>query len=238
MTRDRGRAGERRNDRKRERADRSPLARRRAYRAAQEVLEQGYDLWKMADNKARLALLLLGPLNVILLALLSHSDLFDAIPQHLRLPVVVGVVVYAALAMTMFLLAIGTLRPERAEPVVQPPRTGGHDGPLGIRHYEDILRRDLHEYQTAWREVHIGQLVSEIAEQAHAVAQANRRKFHTLYQLFRGLQGMTALAVIIVLITGLAVFVARRADDIPTVRKLEQRAERSPDAARRHVPAP
>jgi hypothetical protein len=201
----------RRKERKRLAADSGPLARRRAYRAAQEVLEQGLDLWRMADRKARLALILLGPLNILLVLLLSYSGWFETIPERLRLWVMLVVVFYAGLATTMFLLAIGALRPERAHPVVRAPLGAGADAPLGIRHYEDVLRRDLDEYQRAWREVRIGQLVAEVAEQAHAVAEANRRKFRRLYQLFRGLQGMTAVAVLLLVITGIAVFLARRA---------------------------
>jgi hypothetical protein len=66
----------RRKERKRDSADEGPLNRRRAYRVAQEALKHGFDLWKMADNRARLALMLLGPLNVILVLLVSHRELF------------------------------------------------------------------------------------------------------------------------------------------------------------------
>jgi hypothetical protein len=171
---------------------------RRAYRAAQEVLEQGLDLWKMADNKARLALMLLGPLNVLLLILLSNRDIFADLPARETTWILLGLFAYAGLGMTMFLLAIGTLRPEEAAPIIgSEPRDERH-APLGIRHYEDVLGWELDDYQRAWRRVSREQLVEEVAEQAHAVAQANRRKFRTLYYLFRGLQGMTALAVLLV----------------------------------------
>ena len=65
-------ARRRRREMKRQAAERVPLAGRRAYRAAQEVLAQGLKLWKTADNKTRLALMLLGPLNLLLLALLAN----------------------------------------------------------------------------------------------------------------------------------------------------------------------
>ena len=51
---------------------------------AQAVLDQGIHLWKMADNKTRLALTLLGPLNALLLILLANMEVFDAIPQRER----------------------------------------------------------------------------------------------------------------------------------------------------------
>jgi hypothetical protein len=188
---------------KRQAEERLPLAGRRAYRAAQEVLEQGLKLWKTADNKTRLALMLLGPLNLLLLAMIANGEIFSAIPSPERVPILIGVILYAGLVMTVFLLAIGTLRPEEAEPAIAHGRRAGDTRPpVGIRHYEDVLRWDLGEYQRAWQRVTRAQLVEEMAEQAHGVAEANRRKFRTLYYLYLGLQVMTALAV--VLIVGIA----------------------------------
>jgi hypothetical protein len=192
----------RRKDRKRLEVESRPLPRRRAYRAAQEVLEQGIHLWKMADNKTRLALMLLGPLNALLLALLANTEIFDPIPQRERMAIMVGVVIYTILAMAMFGLAIVTLRPEETKPLFTPPQEGDHDSPLGIRHHEDILRQDIEGYTRAWQKVTRAQLVAEIAEQAHAVAEANQRKFRTLYYLFQGLRGMFALAVVLMVLIG------------------------------------
>jgi pycsar effector protein len=190
---------QRRKERNRMATEQEPLGGRQAYRAAQEVLVQGLDLWKMADNKARLSLLLLGPLNLILVLLLANRDVLLDLSFQERSWIMAGLVAYAALAMVMFLLAIGTLRPEKAAPVIGEATRERRHAPLGIRHYEDVLTWDLDDYQRAWRLVTREQLVEEVAEQAHAVAQANRRKFRTLYYLFRGLQGMTALALLLLL---------------------------------------
>src|ERR1700704_6430600 len=108
----------RRKEMRRLARERVPLAGRRAYCAAQEVLAQGLKLWKTADNKTRLALMLLGPLNLLLLALIANDEIFAAIPSRERVPIVIVVVVYAGLVLTTFLLAIGTLRPEEAEPAI------------------------------------------------------------------------------------------------------------------------
>jgi hypothetical protein len=189
----------RRKEIKRLAAQRVPLSGRRGYRAAQEVLAQGLKLWKTADNKTWMALTLLGPLNLLLLVLIANDEIFAAIPPRERVPIVIGVVVYAGLVLTMFLLAIGTLRPEEAEPAIAHGRRAGDTNPpIGIRHYEDVLRWDLDDYQRAWQRVTGAQLVDEMAEQAHGVAEANRRKFRTLALLFLGLQAMTALAVVLV----------------------------------------
>lgn len=178
-------------------ADQGPLGRRQAYRVAQEALEHGFDLWKMADNKARLALIVLGPLNLILVLLLSHREIFIDLSLREQVWILSGIAAYAGLAMAMFLLAIGTLRPERAAPVIGEAARGRRHAPLGIRHYEDVLGWELDDYQRAWRRVTREQLVEELAEQAHAVAEANRRKYRALNRLFRGLQWMTALAVVL-----------------------------------------
>jgi hypothetical protein len=189
----------RRKEIKRLAAQRVPLSGRRGYRAAQEVLAQGLKLWKTADNKTWMALTLLGPLNLLLLVLIANDEIFAAIPPRERVPIVIGVVAYAGLVLTMFLLAIGTLRPEEAEPAIAHGRRAGDTNPpIGIRHYEDVLRWDLDDYQRAWQRVTGAQLVDEMAEQAHGVAEANRRKFRTLPYLFLGLQAMTALAVMLV----------------------------------------
>jgi len=205
----------RRKEIKRLAAQRLPLSGRRGYRAAQEVLAQGLKLWKTADNKTRLALMLLGPLNLLLLALISNEEIFAAIPSRERVPIVIGVVVYAGLVLTMFLLAIGTLRPEEAEPAIAHGRRAGDTNPpIGIRHYEDVLRWDLNDYQRAWQRVTRAQLVDEMAEQAHGVAEANRRKFRTLAYLFLGLQAMTALAVVLVVGIGAVLMLEGQSEKI------------------------
>jgi hypothetical protein len=125
----------RRKEIKRLAAQRVPLSGRRGYRAAQEVLAQGLKLWKTADNKTWMALTLLGPLNLLLLVLIANDEIFAAIPPRERVPIVIGVVVYAGLVLTMFLLAIGTLRPEEAEPAIAHGRRAGDTNPpIGIRH--------------------------------------------------------------------------------------------------------
>ncbi len=205
----------RRKEIKRLAAQRVPLSGRRGYRAAQEVLAQGLKLWKTADNKTRLALMLLGPLNLLLLALISNEEIFAAIPPRERVPIVMAVVVYAGLVLTTFLLAIGTLRPEEAEPAIAHGRRAGDTNPpIGIRHYEDVLRWDLNDYQRAWQRVTRAQLVDEMAEQAHGVAEANRRKFRTLALLFLGLQAMTALAVVLVVGIGAVLMLEGQSEKI------------------------
>src|SRR4029078_12289838 len=83
-------------------------------------------------------------------------------------------------------------RHARVSPVPQPRIK---ELTLGIRFYEDILRRDVEDYKRAWREVHVGQLNAELAVQAHALAGINRAKYGALRRLYSGLKLMTLLAV-------------------------------------------
>jgi uncharacterized protein YjiK len=112
---------------------------------------------------------------------------------------------YIMLALYFFLQAIESLRPRQSQPQVTPvEHTGIEEFPLGIRFYEDILRRDVDAYKKAWQEVRIGQLNAELAVQAHALAEINRAKYKALRKLYKGLQVMTLMAVGLVALGGLA----------------------------------
>jgi hypothetical protein len=203
----------RRRERRRRAAEQQPLRRRPAYRAALEVLDEGLHLWKRADNKARVAVNVLGPFIALLLLVLANSQVFEAVPAGERVALLMAVSAATALGMALFLLAIWTLRPEPMAPF---PRSGAPDpeGALGIRGYEGILGMSLDEYQLAWRQVKGQQLVAEVADQAHAVSAANQRKFRNLDRLFRGLQLMMALAVLLALASVAAVALEGRAERV------------------------
>jgi hypothetical protein len=127
---------------------------------------------------------------------------------------------YALVALYFFLQAIESLRPRKSQPQVSPvTQTGIEEFPLGIRFYEDILRRDVEDYKRAWREVHVGQLNAELAVQAHALAGINRAKYGALRRLYSGLKLMTLLAVGLV---GLAAL----ATALGTARKVTRAARR------------
>ena len=98
-------------------------------------------------------------------------------------------------------------------------QTGIEEFPLGIRFYEDILRRDVEDYKRAWKEVHVGQLNAELAVQAHALAGINRAKYTALRRLYSGLKLMTLLAVGLVGIAALAAVIG-------TARKVTKAATR------------
>ena len=197
-----------------------PLDSWERYRALTDVLDEAIDLVDLADHKARFALVIMAALNVVLFFVAVRTDLVSDIPRVFQPFLGVYVLIYALVALYFFLQAIESLRPRKSQPQVSPvTQTGIEEFPLGIRFYEDILRRDVEDYKRAWKDVHIGQLNAELAVQSHALAGINRAKYNALRRLYSGLKLMTLLAVGLVGIAALASVVG-------TARKVTKAATR------------
>ena len=178
------------------------------YRALTDTLDESIDLVDLADHKARFALVIMAAINVVLF---FSADAMDPLKsKSFTLQIVLGVylLAYILIALYFFLQAIESLRPRQSQPQVTPvDQTGIEEFPLGIRFYEDILRRDVDSYKKAWQEVRIGQLNAELAVQAHALAEINRAKYAALRRLYKGLQIMLLMAVGLVALGGMAALV-------------------------------
>ena len=173
-----------------------PLDSWERYRALTDVLDEAIDLVDLADHKARFALVIMATLNVVLFFVAMRTDLVQDIPSRFQPFIAVYLLIYVFVALYFFMQAIESLRPRRSQPQVPPvTQTGIEDFPLGIRFYEDVLRRDPEEYQRAWKEVRMGQLNAELALQSHALAGINHKKYAALRRLYLGLKIMTVLAV-------------------------------------------
>jgi SdiA-regulated protein len=175
------------------------------YRALTDALDEAVDLVDLADHKARFALVIMAAVNVVLFFTADALDPLKSSSTAMQVVVGTYMFVYVLIALYFFLQAIESLRPRRSQPQVNP--VGGADldeFPLGIRFYEDILRRDVDAYKKAWQEVRIGQLNAELAVQAHALAEINSAKFTALRKLYKGLQIMTLMAVGLVALGGIA----------------------------------
>ncbi|HET7746745.1 MAG TPA: SdiA-regulated domain-containing protein [Vicinamibacteria bacterium] len=185
------------------------------YRALTDALDEAIDLVDLADHKARFALVIMAAVNVVLF--FSADALNPLKSGSLLLQIVLGlyILVYVCVALYFFLQAIESLRPRQSQPQIPPPNSERmvQDFPLGIRFYEDILRRDVETYKKAWQEVRIGQLNAELAVQAHALAEINKAKYAALRKLYKGLQIMTLMAVGLVVLGALTQIVgtARKA---------------------------
>ena len=186
------------------------------YRALTDTLDEAIDLVDLADHKARFALVIMAAVNVVLF---FTADALDPLKsESFAMQIIVGVYlfVYVLIALYFFLQAIESLRPRQSQPQVAPPdRANIEEFPLGIRFYEDILRRDVDTYKKAWQDVRIGQLNAELAVQAHALAEINRLKYAALRRLYKGLQIMTLMGVGLVALGGIASLVgtAKKAGD-------------------------
>jgi uncharacterized protein YjiK len=182
-----------------------PLDSWERYRALTDALDEATDLVDLADHKARFALVIMAAVNVVLF---FSADAMDPLKSRsFALQIVLGIylLVYILIALYFFLQAIESLRPRKSQPQVTPvDQTGIEEFPLGIRFYEDILRRDVDAYKKAWQEVRIGQLNAELAVQAHALAEINRIKYAALRRLYKGLQIMLLMAVGLVALAGVA----------------------------------
>jgi uncharacterized protein YjiK len=175
------------------------------YRALTDALDEAVDLVDLADHKARFALVIMAAVNVVLFFTADALDPLKSSSTPVQVIVGIYMFVYVLIALYFFLQAIESLRPRKSQPQVNPvDHTGLDEFPLGIRFYEDILRRDVDAYKKAWREVRIGQLNAELAVQAHALAEINRAKYTALRKLYKGLQIMTLMAVGLVALGGIA----------------------------------
>lgn len=168
------------------------------YRALNDVLDEALDLVDLADHKARFAMIIMTAINAVIFLLGARTDVIKDLPGGIRPFMVVGFVLYVLTSLYFFFQAIESLRPRKSQPQVRyTGESGLEEHPLGIRFYEDILCRDVEAYRRAWREVRIGQLNAELAVQAHALAEINRAKYGALGKLYRGLQIMILMGVIL-----------------------------------------
>lgn len=214
------------------------------YRALTDTLDEAIDLVDLADHKARFALVIMAAVNIVLFFSADALDPLKARSFALQIVLGIYLLVYIMLALYFFLQAIESLRPRQSQPQVAPvDQTGVEEFPLGIRFYEDILRRDVDAYKKAWQEVRIGQLNAELAVQAHALAEINRAKYEALRKLYKGLQIMTLMAVGLVALGGLATVVgtakkagqgARGEDILGTAERITQTGVKEPSGVAFH----
>ncbi|MCU0242403.1 MAG: SdiA-regulated domain-containing protein [Vicinamibacteria bacterium] len=184
-----------------------PLKARERYRALRDTLDEGQELIDLGDHKARFALLIMGALNAVLFIVGTRTEVITAIPESLRSWVGGYLILYILMALYFFIQAIESLRPRRAQfDVHYPGEDGYNDYPLGLRFFEDILRRNPEAYRSAWRNVHYGQLNAELKLQAYGLAQINHAKYAALRRLYSGLQIMTLMTGLLLAFAGFFAF--------------------------------
>ena len=177
------------------------------YRALNDALDEGYELFDLSNREARFALILMGGLNAALVIVASQSGLreqLSPVEQQIEASVI-GI--YALLAIAFLFQAITALRPGQFRPKLKNWARERGDYPQGVRYFEDIVHRSTIEHWDAWQEVTLRQLNSELAVQVHSLALKNAARKKALRRLYSSLRIMTAVfAAILVLFVAFTLF--------------------------------
>ena len=97
---------------------------------------------------------------------------------------------YAVLLLYFILQAIEALHPGRFRPSLKDWPADSPDFPIGVRYYEDVIKRTAAEHWAAWQHVRLSQLNAELAMQLHGLALKNDAKHRAVRRLFIGLRAM------------------------------------------------
>jgi hypothetical protein len=186
--------------------DNRPLAPAELYRALNDALDEGYELFDLSNREARFALILMGGLNAALVIVASQSGMrerLSPIEQQIE-AAIIGV--YALLAIAFLFQAITALRPGQFRPRLKQWSRERNDFPHGVRYFEDIVHRNTMDHWDAWQAVTLRQLNAEIAVQVHSLALKNAARKNALRGLYTSLRIMTGVfAAILILFVFFAI---------------------------------
>ena len=187
--------------------DSRPLTPAELYRALNDALDEGYELFDLSNREARFALILMGGLNAALVIVASQSGMrerLSPIEQQIE-AAIIGV--YALLAIVLVFQAITALRPGQFRPRLQQWSRERKDYPQGVRYFEDVVNRSTMDHWDAWQAVTLRQLNAELAVQVHSLALKNDARKQALRRLYNSLRIMTGVfAAILLLFVAFALF--------------------------------
>jgi hypothetical protein len=191
-------------------AERPPRSLER-FRILTEVVDQGRRLVELSDQKAHMALVVMGVLNTGVFFLITRITGIVPLPPAVKPWLVAVLAVYAVLTVLFVLHAIDCLRPRRLHHGPRlPGNLGGADPngrhrPLGLLYWETIASRDLESYGRAWSSVRMEQLSAELVMIAHHLSALISRKYEALGRLYWGLASLVGLAALLLAVySGLA----------------------------------
>ncbi len=188
-------------------AERQPKSFER-FRILTEVVDQGRRLVELSDQKAHMALVVMGVLNTGVFILVPRGTGVDRLPPAVK-PWLIGLLlVYAVLSFLFVIHAIDCLRPRRLhhgarlDGTLRAADPKRHHGPLGLLYWETIARHDLETYGRAWSSVRMDQLSAELVMLAHHLSALITRKYDALGRLYWGLATMVGLAALLLALYG------------------------------------
>jgi hypothetical protein len=186
---------------KRQRDDLRPLDPWERYRALNDALDESYELIDISNREARFALIMMGVLNAALFVIGTRGSLVAGLPGGARVVLAAALVLYSALAVHFLLQAVEALRPRKFHSHLPEAPAGAPDRqPMGVRYFEDVVRRDAEGHWRAWNEVRLGQLNAELAVQGHSLSLRNKAKYDAVRRLYAGLRLMTVLAAVMLMV--------------------------------------
>lgn len=182
--------------------DSRPLSPPELYRALNDALDEGYELFDLSNREARFALILMGGLNAFLVIAATQTGLAAHLSPAERQIEGAVIGVYGIFALGFLMQAIVALRPGQFRPHLERWTESRRDHPRGIRYFEDVVRRDTADHWEAWRTVTVRELNAELAVMVHSLALKNNARKKALRRLYTSLRLMT-----IVITAILALFV-------------------------------
>jgi hypothetical protein len=132
----------------------------------------------------------MGALNALPLLLLTRIDIISSMTKFERIWMVSFLIGYAVLLLYFILQAIEALHPGRFRPSFRDWPSNSPDFPMGVRYYEDVIKRTDAEHWAAWQHVRLSQLNAELAVQLHGLALKNDAKHRAVRRLYIGLRAM------------------------------------------------
>ena len=170
------------------------------YRALNDALDEGHDLFDLSNREARFALILMGGLNAALVIVASQSNLREQLSPVERQIEGWIIGIYALFALAFLLQAIAALRPGQYRPQLGHWRRERGDFPKGVRYFEDVVQRTTAEHWEAWRGVTLRELNAELAVQVHSLALKNNARKSALRGLYNSLRVMTGVFAAILIL--------------------------------------
>ena len=170
------------------------------YRALNDAIDEGYEVFDLSNREARFALILMGGLNAALAIAATQTSLLSQLSATERQVAGTVVGIYAVFALGFVLQAVHALRPGQYHPDFNRWPRERADFPKGVRYFEDVVARDTGQHWEAWRTVTRRELNAELAVQLHSLCLKNESRKKALRGLYNNLRIMTVVLSLILIL--------------------------------------